>query len=223
MFTGIIEEVGSIEESRPRSEGREIVIAARTILEDARCGDSIAVDGCCLTIERMGPGRFAAFASAETLEKSAAGGLKPGSKVNLERALKLGGRLGGHMVQGHVDGVGKIARLDRDGAGWTLEVELPAALLAQMVPKGSIAIQGISLTIAQVTSNGVTAAVIPETYDKTALRHLRPGAPVNIEADIIGKYVKRFLDAYLGGQNGKLAPASSGGVTDELLKRAGFV
>jgi riboflavin synthase len=222
MFTGIVEEIGRVEEIRQRSEGREIVVAARLVTEDAKRGDSICVDGVCLTAEAVTPLRFVAFASAETLARSTLGGLRGGAELNLERAVRVGDRLGGHLVQGHVDGVGKVAKLKRDGAGWTLAVDLPADLRAQMVAKGSIAIHGVSLTIATLEPAGVTIAVIPETFERTTLKQLKAGDRVNVEADVIGKYVALHVGRLLGQKGNEETKALGGGVTEELLRRTGF-
>jgi riboflavin synthase len=192
MFTGIIEEVGSVE-----SAGTRIVVRCRVVLEDAVLGASIAVNGVCLTVTALGAGSFAADVSPETLRRSTLGELRPGAPVNLERPLSPTGRLGGHLVQGHVDGVGEVIAVETlsEGNSW-LRVRVPEELLRYVVAKGSIAIDGISLTVAEVEGDRLAATVIPHTFRSTALAGRRAGDRVNLECDIIAKYVERMLGAF---------------------------
>lgn len=196
MFTGIIEEVGSVAALDPREAGSRISLRAPLVAGDIRAGDSVSVNGVCLTAVEPSREGFSADVSPETLCRSNLASLRPGSKVNLERALAAGGRLGGHIVQGHVDGVGAIESLDPLGGGnWWLSVAVPADLERYFVFKGSVAIDGISLTIAAVDPGRIAVAVIPHTYAHTNLREKRPGDPVNLETDVLAKYVEKMLAA----------------------------
>lgn len=196
MFTGIIEEVGSVVALEPREAGSRISLRAPLVAGDIRAGDSISVNGVCLTAVEPSREGFSADVSPETLRRSSLASLRPGSKVNLERALAAGGRLGGHIVQGHVDGVGAIESLERLGGGnWWLSVAVPADLERYFVFKGSVAIDGISLTIAAVDPGRIAVAVIPHTYAHTNLQEKRPGDPVNLETDVLAKYVEKMLAA----------------------------
>ena len=200
MFTGIIEEMGTIAELQRGSEpsgGARMIIRARPVLSGAaklREGESIAVNGVCLTAREIKPRSFAADLSPETLERSNLKVLQAGSRVNLERAMTPSSRFGGHIVQGHVDGVGKLVALDPlpDGNYW-LSVDIPAELERYIVFKGSIALNGISLTVARLDGNRVGVAVIPYTYEQTNLGSLQPGDLINIECDVLAKYVERLL------------------------------
>jgi riboflavin synthase len=194
MFTGIVEEVGRIAAVEPRASGSRLRVEASRVVEDLREGDSICVSGVCLTAVAVGPGGFWADVSRETLERSTLGEARPGALVNLERALAASGRLGGHIVQGHVDGVGVIRGMEERGGGdWWLEVEAPAGLEPYLVYKGSVAVDGISLTVARVEGPLFSVAVIPHTWNNTNLRAARPGARVNLETDILAKYVAKLL------------------------------
>jgi riboflavin synthase len=194
MFTGIIEEVGSLDAIEPRAAGSRLRLRGALITSDLRDGDSICVNGVCLTaVERKGD-CFGADVSPETLRRSSLGWLKVGSPVNLERALQPTSRLGGHIVQGHVDGVGKVVSLDLLGDNnWWLKVRVPAELDRYLVFKGSITIDGISLTLAAVEGDVVSVGVIPATYENTTLRVKKAGDPVNLETDVLAKYVEKML------------------------------
>ncbi|MBE0659642.1 MAG: riboflavin synthase [Bryobacteraceae bacterium] len=197
MFTGIIEEIGIIETIEPRQAGARLRLRAPLVASDLAEGDSISVSGVCLTAVELKPDSFAADVSPETLKRSTLGALRPGSAVNLERALKPSSRMGGHIVQGHVDGAGSIESIDHSGGGdWWLTVRVPDALDPYFVFKGSIAIDGISLTLAQVEPGRVSVAVIPHTYQNTTLKSRRPGDAVNIETDVLAKYVEKLLRAF---------------------------
>ena len=184
MFTGIVEELGSVAAIEP---GR-VRIGATTVLEGARQGDSIAVDGCCLTVVAQGEGWWEADVSDETVKRTTLGERQPGDRVNLERPVRADGRLGGHIVQGHVDGVGEIVAPVPD-----LRVRMPRELLRYVVEKGSVAVDGVSLTVVDVLDDGFTVAVIPHTADVTTLGHKGPGDRVNLEVDVTVKYVERLL------------------------------
>jgi riboflavin synthase len=197
MFTGIVEELGRVRSIDPVAGGARLVIEAQTVLDDAEIGASIAVNGCCLTVVELGAGWWAADAVTETLTRTSLGSLSSGDPVNLERPLRLADRLGGHLVQGHVDAVGQI--VDRrplaDGSteiGFTVDVEL----LRYVVEKGSITIDGISLTVASLRPDGFTIAVIPHTSAVTTLGVKAPGSPVNIEVDVLAKYVERLVSMH---------------------------
>jgi riboflavin synthase len=194
MFTGIVEELGTVRAVAPNAAGARIEIAATTVLADAEVGASIAVDGCCLTVVALGDGWWAADAVEETLRRTCLGALHPGDRVNLERPVRLADRLGGHLVQGHVDAVGIV--LERtplpDGSA-RVRFGAPPAVLRYVVEKGSIAVDGVSLTVTEVDDEGFGVALIPHTLAVTTLGIKQPGEPVNLEADVIAKYVERLL------------------------------
>jgi len=195
MFTGIVEEVGRVQAVEARAQGSRLRIEAALVVEDLREGDSVAVSGVCLTAAEIGGSGFWADVSRETLERSTLGEARAGTRVNLERALRAGGRLGGHIVQGHVDGTGVVRAMEERGGGdWWLEVEAPAELSRYLVFKGSIAVDGISLTVARVDGPVFAVAVIPHTWAHTTLKDARPGVRVNLETDILAKYVERLLE-----------------------------
>src|SRR5512139_309955 len=194
MFTGIIEELGKVAALEPAAAGSRIRIHAPLVSADAREGDSICVNGVCLTAVQPAKDSFSADISPETLRRPRLSILRPGGVVNLERALAAGGRLGGHIVQGHVDGVGSIDALESVGGGnWWLTVSVPQELERYFVFKGSVAIDGISLTIAAVKQGKISVAVIPHTYANTNLASKRLGDPVNLETDVLAKYVEKML------------------------------
>ena len=186
MFTGIVEELGHVIQRSPD----RLRIGAHTVVEGAQIGDSTSVNGCCLTVVTLGEGWFDADVTDETWDRTNLGDLAPGDPVNLERPVRLEDRLGGHLVQGHVDGVGAIAEAAPD-----LRVTAPASMLRYIVEKGSITVDGISLTVVEPTADGFTVAVIPHTAAVTTLGHKGIGARVNLEVDVIAKYVERLLDA----------------------------
>ncbi len=193
MFTGIIEELGSVKVIERRGEDARIVIAARTVMEGANEGDSIAVNGVCLTALDVCRDSFAADCSKETLERSTLGRLRPGAPVNLERAVTPSTRLGGHIVQGHVDARGNFLGAVDHGGSWTVRIAYPPEMARYFVFKGSVTVEGISLTIANLTDEHFEIAVIPKTWEVTNFSSLKPGDEVNLEADVIAKYVERIL------------------------------
>jgi riboflavin synthase len=194
MFTGIIEELGRVRNVEWRGEDARIVIEAKIVTNGAAEGDSIAVNGVCLTALDLRGDSFAADCSLETLERSTLGSLRAGAPVNLERAVTPTTRLGGHIVQGHVDARGKFLHaLPREGS-WTLRIAYPPEVARYLVFKGSVAVEGISLTIASLADEYFEVAIIPKTWEVTNLRHLRPGDDVNLEVDVIAKYVERLLN-----------------------------
>ncbi|MFL6244311.1 MAG: riboflavin synthase [Acidimicrobiia bacterium] len=194
MFTGIIEELGRVRAIDHREGGARLEIAARTVVADARVGDSISVNGCCLTVVDSGDGWWAGDVVIETLERTALGSLEAGEPVNLERPLRLSDQLGGHLVQGHVDAVGHVAAKSPLADGSTrFTFSAPPDVLRYVVRKGSVAVDGISLTVASLGDDAFDVAVIPHTLAVTTLGHKERGAPVNLEADLIAKYVERLL------------------------------
>ncbi len=216
MFTGIVEEVGTVR----RVGGGTLSIDAEEILTDVRLGDSIAVNGVCLTVTSFDKNHFEADVMPETVRRTSLAELRKGSPVNLERALTLASRLGGHIVSGHIDGVGTVAGLRQEGNALLLTVAAAPALLRGIVEKGSVALDGISLTVAAVTEETFTVSLIPHTREVTNLRAKRTGSRLNIETDIIGKYVEKLMTAKDTGH----AEAADGrsGITPELLARYGF-
>ena len=193
MFTGIVEELGRVAAVEHRGENARIIINASVVTQGTNSGDSIAVNGVCLTALEVGADSFAADVSHETLIRSTIGSLKTGVAVNLERAVTPATRLGGHIVQGHVDGRGELVSVEDLGESWIVRFSYPAELGRYLVIKGSIAVEGISLTIAALTDTYFEVAIIPKTRAVTNLSQLKPGAPVNLEVDVIAKYVERLL------------------------------
>jgi riboflavin synthase len=205
VFTGIVEELGRVRER----DGGRLVFEGPLVSEDARVGDSIAVNGCCLTVTATGEGWWTADAVEETLSRTNLDRLAPGDPVNLERPVRLSDRLGGHLVQGHVDAVGTILE-----PAPALRVSAPAAVLRYVVEKGSITVDGVSLTVVEVTADSFSAAIVPHTVRATTLGHRRPGEPVNLEIDVIAKYTERLLagGATTAGPGGRpYCPAERGG------------
>jgi len=197
MFTGIIEEVGEVVDVTDTGNFRTIVVKANTVFDDLRAGSSIAVNGVCLTVRSMASGTFAAEMSRETLDRTSLGSLKKDTGVNLERPIRADSRFGGHIVQGHVDGVGLIQRFERQGDAWNLEVEYPETDKRYLVQKGSIAVDGISLTVASFPrANIFSVAIIPHTFENTNLRTARVNDPVNLEFDVLAKYIETLLKPY---------------------------
>jgi riboflavin synthase len=197
MFTGLIEQVGTLEALRPRGDGLEVRVAAALAAQVTR-GESIALDGVCLTVETFDASGFSVFASPETLAKTTLGGRRAGDGVNLERALALGDRLGGHLVSGHVDATGRLRSVRAVEGSWEVRFEAPSEILRQSIPKGSIAVDGISLTIVDLTDEDFSVWIIPETWERTTLSRRRVGEAINLESDMIGKYVARYLGNALG-------------------------
>lgn len=198
MFTGLVEARGLVHATEAEAFGRRLTIAVPEPLNDGECrlGDSVAINGCCLTVVAIDAARWSFQAGAETLSKTNLGELCAGDTVNLERPLPANGRLGGHLVQGHIDGVGTVHSVERDGEWTTMEFRLSPDLAAQLVPKGSVAVDGVSLTVVDAGSDRFSVALIPHTLQATTLGLRRPGDRVNIETDILGKYVLRALAAY---------------------------
>ncbi len=214
MFTGIIEEVGRIASIDQRGENRRITIAAQHVPTELKTGDSVAVSGVCLTAIDIKPGSFCADLAPETWTRTSFSRIREGALVNLELPMKSEGRFGGHIVQGHVDGVGQLIALSRiaNSENWWLEIELPGEVEKYTVFKGSISIEGISLTVAKLEGNHCTIAIIPHTVEMTNLHSLKTGDPVNLEADLIAKYVEKMIRRH----------ASESSLTIEELVLQGF-
>ncbi len=213
MFTGIIEEVGAVRHIRMGSASCVITVGAEKVLTDVHIGDSIAVNGTCLTVCGFDGGSFSADVMPETMRRTNLGTLAPGSPVNLERAMAANGRFGGHIVSGHIDGTGQVRSLRReDNAVW-VRIAASSDILRYIVEKGSIAIDGISLTVASVTAQDFAVSVIPHTGEETTLLHKKPGDIVNLECDILAKYVEKLLSK----------DTSKGGITPQLLADYGFI
>lgn len=195
MFTGIIEEVGTLRSATPRGNGRELTISARRALHDVAVGDSIAVNGVCLTVTSFTTDSFMVDAVEETMRKTALGQCKAGAPLNLERALRAGGKLGGHYVQGHVDTTSTCTGIEKRSDSWMLAFMLPSNFQGNVIPVGSIAIDGVSLTVAWKGSEAFGVSIIPHTFENTILATYRVGSLVNLEFDVIGKYVQSFIEA----------------------------
>lgn len=217
MFTGIIEELGQIAGIEKHAKGAKVKISAKIVVDRTAAGDSIAVNGVCLTALDITAKSFTADVSQETLNRSTIGDLVSGSKVNLERAVTPSTRLGGHIVQGHVDGRGKFLEALAEGDFWTVRVSYPGEIGQYLVHKGSISVEGISLTIANLTDEFFEVAVIPKTWEMTNLSSLQKGSAVNLEVDVIAKYVERIMLYGGGGKNRKDET-----VTMEKLQGLGF-
>ncbi len=214
MFTGLIEEVGKVTSIKEIAGKRRLMIAAREVTKELKKGDSVAVSGGCLTAIDITPNAFGADLAEETWVRTSFSRIKEGAVVNLELPMRADGRMGGHIVQGHVDGTGTFVGLDKipGGEDYWLHIEVPPELERYIVFKGSIAIEGISLTVARIEGKRMTIAIIPHTYEMTNVHSLRPGDPVNLETDIIAKYVEKLL----GGER------VSGAISLETLVAQGF-
>ena len=214
MFTGIVEEMGVLKSIRKGAHSAILEIQAKVVLEDIHLGDSIAVNGVCLTVTDMTDSTFSADVMHETMRRSSFSTIKSGSQVNLERAMQVGGRLGGHIVSGHIDGIGHVARIATDGIARVITISIPKDMEPFIVEKGSITIDGISLTVVSVGSSQFSVSIIPHTMANTTLMDKHPGAIVNLETDVIGKYVHSFTVGHLS--------SASSGLTMEKLLENGF-
>lgn len=203
MFSGIIEELGRVGAIQSTPEGARIKIEAGAMLKDLKMGESIAVNGTCLTVVAWGENYFEADISPETLRRTNLGELSEGDGCNLERALALGDRLGGHMVSGHVDGVGRLREKRPDGDSVWVTVDAPPEVMRYIVEKGSVAVDGISLTVAALDETSFSVAIIPHTGERTTLLEKVPGAAVNLEADLIGKYVEKLLGPHQNAEEAR--------------------
>ena len=216
MFTGIVEEIGTVRRVVSGQMDGSLEIQAKLVLEGTKIGDSIAVNGVCLTVTSLRDGGFTADVMPETLRRSKLGSLRGGDSVDLERAMAAGGRFGGHIVSGRIDGVGAVTGLRREGTATWVTVAAPPEILRYIVEKGSIAINGVSLTVAAVTERDFSVSLIPHTGTQTILLQKKPGDRVNLENDIVGKYVARLLSPAAPG------PATESRITMEFLREHGF-
>ena len=217
MFTGLIEEIGTITGLKKSDNSLYITVKCSKVLDGIKIGDSIAVNGACQTVIEFGNEYFKVFASSETLAITAFSLYKTGQKVNLERTLRLCDRLDGHMVSGHIDGVASVKSISKTGETTVFAFDAPAMLSGQLVKKGSVAIDGISLTIADIEGESFSIAVIPHTLENTTLQYLKAGSTVNIETDIMAKYIEKYL---LSNNN---ITSKSTSVSMDLLERNGFL
>lgn len=211
MFTGIIEEVGYVEKLEKNSSTSSLTLRAKTVLEDIQLGDSIAVSGVCLTVTCFSPSSFQVDVMNETWNRTALYQLSYGDPVNLERALPAKGRFGGHLVTGHIDGIGRVKEIRKDASAFWYRIETKKEILELMIEKGSIAIDGISLTVAKLTKRDFSVSVIPHTLEHTILKSKKINDMINLENDMIGKYIKKFVE-----QNART------GLSKEFLLRNGF-
>jgi riboflavin synthase len=214
MFTGIIEEIAKIEKTKPIAGGLSIKIGAIKILDDISINDSICVDGVCLTVTNFDNSGFWVDAVGATLEKSTFASVKPSSYVNLERSVRLNDRLGGHLVQGHVNGIGTISEIQKLGENYLLQITFPENLKKYLIREGSIAVNGLSLTIADLDKNLISISIIPHTWQNTNLRHKKVNDKVNIEIDVLAKYVEKLLTKDNSG--------SEKNITENWLKEIGY-
>lgn len=222
MFTGLVQGVGTIEAAEARGGETRFRIRARFDLREIVKGESIAVNGACLTVETFGQGWFTAYASRETLDVTNLGVLRTGSVVNLERALALGDRLGGHMVSGHVDCLAVVDSVSPAGESKEYRLSFPSELGQLVVPKGSVALDGISLTVNRCGSNWLSVNIIPATQNETTISRWASGYKANMETDIIGRYVQRMLGAYTGAAESSSGSGAASGLTEDFLRKHGF-
>ncbi len=222
MFTGLVEEKGQMIALRRGADSARLKIKAGLIIDGIQVGDSIAVNGVCLTVTTFDVGSFTADVMAETLAKTNLGALQSGDRVNLERALRLGDRLGGHLVSGHIDGVGTIARLEKLDIATLFTITAPPEVMHYIVTKGSVAVDGTSLTVVDHNDDSFRVSLIPHTAHATILGQKKPGDQVNLEGDMIGKYVERWMGA-TGRQENENAKTGPRGVTADLLAEHGFI
>jgi riboflavin synthase len=218
MFTGLIEGVGTVKAIRRVRDDVKIVIRPRFSMEDCRAGDSVSVDGVCLTVTEITEGALIMDVSRETLSRSTLGDLRQGNAVNLERALRLSDRLGGHLVSGHVDGIGSILKMESRQRSWLIRVGIDAGLSRYIIEKGSVAVDGISLTVNRCGEGFFEVNIVPFTAKETTLLRKGVGDRVNIETDLIGKYVEKFFSRDRGVDNGKAGPR----IDAEMLLKHGF-
>ena len=217
MFTGIIQSIGKISQIQPKGGDFRLTLSTGKLpLAGVKLGDSIAVSGVCLTAVELGDGRFSADVSRETLSRTTLGDMKPGSRVNLELALTPTTRLGGHIVSGHVDGVGEVVQRSADARSVRFVIEAPANLAKYIAEKGSICVDGVSLTVNGVDGKRFDLNIVPHTLAETTMEEFQPGRKVNLEVDLLARYLERLL-------LGEKAAVSSGGVTEELLANSGFL
>ncbi|MDA8085703.1 MAG: riboflavin synthase [Nitrospiraceae bacterium] len=216
MFTGLVVELGTVEALKLSSSGAKLAVSAPGVTKGIALGGSVAVSGACLTVTAINGQTMEFDISTETLRSTSLGGLRPGDRVNLEPAVRAQDPLGGHIVSGHVDVVGSIRSKSKAGDAWKVEIKAPAGFVGLLVNKGSVTVDGISLTVVDLLENAFTVVIIPHTARNTTIGFKEPPAPVNLEADIIGKYVARFLEKMAAGQK-------KAGITMESLRDSGFI
>lgn len=221
MFTGLVEEVGVVQALERQGLGGRLSLRARRVLEGTVLGDSIAVSGACLTVVDLRADGFTVDCMPETLTHTTLGTVAKGALVNLERSLQVGGRLGGHLVLGHVDAVAEVLAVRSAGQAWEVSFSLPDAVRACVAAKGSVAIDGISLTVMRVDRQSFSVGIIPHTMKETTLKAVRAGQRVNVEADVLARYVQRVMSARDGSQAGDAGMPT--GLTEDLLREQGFV
>ncbi|MBQ2406363.1 MAG: riboflavin synthase [Lachnospiraceae bacterium] len=214
MFTGIVEELGEVSAMARGRDSMVLTIKAKTIMSDLKLGDSVSTNGVCLTVTEKGSDYYKADVMHETMNRSSLGKLKPGSHVNLERAMSAEGRFGGHIVSGHIDGTGSITSIKKDDNAVWYTIAAPENIMRYIIEKGSIAIDGISLTVAKVTDKDFSVSIIPHTIKETTLGEKRVGDIVNLENDLIGKYVEKLIT---------ISPKKSGNIDKEFLLRNGYI
>lgn len=224
MFTGIIEEIGTLKSISGSVDSCSARVGAGKVLEGTAIGDSIAVNGVCLTVARMGSGFFEADISRETVDRTSLRDLSVGAPLNLERALRLDSRLGGHIVSGHIDGTGKIIRVFEKGNSYIYEIGADESIISGLVKKGSVAVEGVSLTIAELSDTSFSVSVIPHTRANTDLKDKKSGDIVNLECDIIGKYILRYLkEGSYPLYSAECATRADAGLTESFLVENGFI
>lgn len=214
MFTGIVEELGEVSAMARGRDSMVLTIKAKTIMSDLKLGDSVSTNGVCLTVTEKGSDYYKADVMHETMNRSSLGKLKPGSHVNLERAMSAEGRFGGHIVSGHIDGTGSITSIKKDDNAVWYTIDAPENIMRYIIEKGSIAIDGISLTVAKVTDKDFSVSIIPHTIKETTLGEKKIGDIVNLENDLIGKYVEKLIT---------ISPKKSGNIDKEFLLRNGYI
>jgi riboflavin synthase len=220
MFTGIVEEIGEVASIRATGRAISLAIRANKVLEDVRLGDSIAVNGICLTVVSFDRSHFVVDVVPETMRRTTLHELAPGHLVNLERAMAMGGRFGGHIVSGHIDGVGRIVSIAREDTARVIRIAAPSFVMRYVVPKGSITVDGVSLTVMDVDAESFRVSIIPHTGQVTILKDKQEGSRVNLECDIIGKYVEKLLTGYV--PDGVRKPTGENVLTTEFLREHGF-
>jgi len=220
VFTGIIEEIGTLYAIERGFDSARLTIEAQKILEDIKVGDSIAVNGVCLTVCKYDIHRFGVDVMHETLARTNLGGLRKGDRVNLERAVRLGGRLGGHLVSGHIDGTGTIKEIKKYDIAILITIKAPSEVMRYVIKKGSIAVDGISLTVVNCNREDFQVSIIPHTVRETTLGGKKKGDTVNLEADLVGKYIEKLLK---DSQNAGTGELQRGGLTEDLLTKYGFM
>ncbi len=217
MFTGLIEEIGIVRRMERAGEGFTLTLAAARVREESAVGDSICIDGACQTVTAMRADGFDCFCSKVTVEVTTLGGFRPGRRVNLERAMTMRSRLGGHIVQGHVDGRGRVRGVRRDTGGMAMDISAPPEILRYIVPRGSVALDGVSLTVVSLDAGGFSLYLIPETMRNTTLPEKQTGDEVNIEIDVLAKYVERLVG------RGAAQPSASDDALKKKLAEEGFI